>query len=150
MREFSIFDYLFLFSALLFNLLIAALFWAQKKGYSKLVKNLGIAWLCLAFPLAGVFIEYLIVGKDSSVLIYFGLVILYMLIEFLLDYILKFDFRKKLITHIPYIILEYAALFSLILIVINIDKTWGWIVGVSFWILLASLIYLYAGRKKTP
>ena len=56
---------------------------------------------------------------------------------------MKIDYRQKWIIHALYIILEYIALFSLIGIALNIDRTWGWLVSISFWLLLASLIYLY-------
>ena len=66
-----------------------------------------------------------------------------MLVEFLLDYVLKFDFRSKPSTHVPYIILEYVALFSLIVIAFDNDRIWGIIVTICFWILMGSLVYLY-------
>ena len=87
------------------------------------------------------------IGRDKWVLIGFGFVLLYMLVELLLDYVFKIEFREKLITHIPYIILEYIALFALIGISIDLNQTWGWVISISFWILMASLIYLYRGGK---
>jgi len=143
----NIFDYVFVFSATAFNLLIAGIFIAQKKGLRKLVKIFGIIWLSLGVPLTVVFIRYLIEGKTSWILIYFGFVLFYMVVELLLDYILKFDFRSRKITHIPYIILEYIALFGLIGISFDIHPTWGTIVSISFWVLLGCLVYLYRGGK---
>ena len=66
-----------------------------------------------------------------------------MLVELLLDYVFKVDFRSKPITHVPYIILEYVALFSLIRIAFEIDRAWGTVVAICFWILMGSLVYLY-------
>ncbi len=142
-------DLVFVLSAVLFNLLIAAIFIAQRAECRNVLRALGITWLLLAIPLAIVFVQYLIAGQPLWILIYFGFILLYMLVELLLDYILKIDFRKRKRTHIPYIILEYIALFGLIGISFAIDRTWGFIVSVSFWILLASLIYLYRGRKRS-
>jgi hypothetical protein len=142
------YDLVFVLSAIVFNLLIAGVFIAQKKERPKLVRTFGILWLSLAIPLAVVFIHYLIVGRDLWIMIYFGFILLYIFVELLLDYILKIEFRQKKITHIPYIVLEYIALFGLIGISFAIDRTWGFLVSISFWILLASLIYLYRGRKK--
>ena len=141
-------DLLFVLTAVLFNLLIASVFIAQKKEKPKLVRVIGISWLLLAIPLTIVFINYLKTGRERWVLIAFGFILLYMLVEFLLDYVFKFDFRVRWSTHAPYIVLEYAALFSLIAISIDIDQIWGWIVSISFWTLMGSLIYLYRGRKK--
>jgi len=69
-------------------------------------------------------------------------------VELLLDYILQIDFRQRWISHVPYIILEYIALFGLIGISFSINATWGYLVSISFWAVLASLIYLYRGRGK--
>ena len=147
----SAYDLIFVITAIAFNLIIAGIFIASKMEFPKVRQTLGVVWMLLTFPLAIVFINYLIEGRDLGILIRFGLVFLYNLIEFLLDYVLKFDFRTKWITHAPYIILEYIALFSLIGIATNINRIWGWIVGVAFWILMGSLIYLYwdkITRKK--
>ncbi len=145
----SVYDYVFVISAMLFNLLIAGIFVAQKRERPKLVRALGVSWLLLAFPLAIVFNNDIRIGRESWVINCFGLIFLYILVEFLLDYVFKFDFRKKWISHIPYIILEYIALFSLIFIAIDIHPNWGWVVSSCFGILLGSLVYLYAGRKNS-
>ena len=102
----------------------------------------------LAVPLAIVFVHDLLAGKDTVILLAFGAVFLFMLVEWLHDYVFKIDFRSKWSQHIPYIILEYIALFGLIGIAFSIDRVAGYIVSISFWILMVSLIYLYAGRKK--
>ena len=81
-------------------------------------------------------------------LVYFAIVLVYMLVELLLDYVFKVDFRARRLTHIPYIILEYIALFGLIGIAFDVDWMWGFVVSISFWILLACLIYLYWGGRR--
>ncbi|HSF80889.1 MAG TPA: hypothetical protein VLA49_06625 [Anaerolineales bacterium] len=141
------YDLAFVITATLFNLLIAAIFIAQKRQRADLVRVFGILWLSLGIPLLLVFVHYLSLGKELWIMIYFGLVLFYMLVELLLDYILKFDFRSKRSTHIPYIILEYVALIGLIGISFAVDRTWGFVVSISFWILLVALIFLYRGIK---
>ncbi len=142
------FDLVFLLSAVLFNLLIMGIFIAQKQNKETLVRQLGTIWLLLFFPLAIVYVRYWMLAKPVWLMIYFSFILLYILVEWLLDYVFKYDFRAKKITHIPYIILEYIALFGLVGIAFEIDKIWGFVVTVSFWLLLGSLIYLYAGKKK--
>jgi len=136
-------DVIFVLSAVVFNLLIAAIFIAQKLGREGLVKIFGIVWLWLIIPLAWVFASYWRAGNETRILFYFGLVFLYMLVELLLDYILNIDFRSKPVTHVPYIILEYVALFSLIAIAFDIEQSWGIVVTVCFWILMGCLVFLY-------
>lgn len=137
------FDLMFALSAVAFNLLIAAIFVAQKQGREKLVRTFGNLWLWLIVPLALVFVSYWQAGRETKILVGFGLVFIYMLVELLLDHVFKVDFRSKAITHVPYIILEYIALFSLIAIAFDISQTWGIIVSICFWILMGSLVYLY-------
>ena len=137
------FDFIFVLSAVAFNLLIAAIFIAQKLGQDKLVRTFGILWLWLIIPLALVFVSYWQQGRETRILVSFGFVFLYMLVELLLDYVFKIDFRSKLVTHVPYIILEYVALFSLIVIAFDINQVWGWVVTICFWVLMGSLVFLY-------
>ena len=141
--QLSTFDLMFVLSAVAFNLLIAAIFIAQKLGRENLVRTFGILWLCLLIPLTLAFVSYRSAGRETWILGSFGIVFFYMLVELLLDYVFKVDFRSKPITHVPYIILEYAALFSLIRIAFEIDRTWGTVVAICFWVLMGSLIFLY-------
>ena len=144
-------DLLFMLTAIAFNLLIAGIFIASKYNKAKLRQILGITWMLLAIPLFVVFVSYVLEGMKIDILVSFCLVFLYMLAELLLDYVFHVEFREKPITHIPYIVLEYAALFSLIHIASAINATWGWIVGVAFWMLIGCLIFLYweqITRKK--
>ncbi len=142
----SPFDLLFVLSAAGFNLLIAAIFVAQKLEKENLVRNLGILWLCLIVPLSLVFVAYLREGRSIKILIYLLLIFFYMLVELLLDFTLKVDFRAKSSTHIPYIILEYVALFSLIAIAFDVSQFAGTVVSICFWIAMGGLVFLYWDR----
>ena len=82
-------------------------------------------------------------GMGLAILVPLALVLLYMLVEFLLDFVFKVEFRHNWKTHVPYIVLKYIALFSLISVAFNIHRTYGYAVSITFWILLAALIYLF-------
>lgn len=140
--------FIFGLSAVAFNLLIAGIFIAQKKNETRLVRTLGIILIFLALPFGYVLVRYLTSGTNIWVRISLGVVLAYLLTELLMDYILKVDFRSKWTTHVPYILLEYAAFFGLIYTAFTISQAWGWAVSVTFWIAMACLIYLYAGKKK--
>jgi len=143
-----VFDLLFVIIAIAFNLLIIGIFISAKRKYDKLLRGLGIVTISLSIPLTIVFINYLIIGQELWIIICLVIILLYLFLEFLLDLILKYDFRKKPITHVPYIILEYITFFGFIGITFYIDEICGWIVSIAFWAVLASLIYNLAGRKK--
>jgi hypothetical protein len=145
----DVYDWVFVLCAAAFNLLIAGIFVAQKKVRHKMTRTLGILWLGLAIPLSIVFVRYLVIGRETWITIYFVCILLYMLVELLLDYVFKVDFRRRNVTHIPYIVLEYIALFGLIGISFAIDRVWGVVVSVTFWMLLACLVYLYWGGKRS-
>lgn len=145
-------DLLFVVTALAFELLIIAILIAEKRQRHELVKALGIIWALLAVPLVIVFVHDLTVGGDRWLVLSFGLIFLYMAVEIVFDFVLKIPFRERPALHIPYIILEYGALFGLIHIAFTIGPTWGYAVAVGFWLLLATVIFVYwdqiTGRKR--
>ena len=113
-----------------------------------ILKKLGIGFTLLLLPLTSVLIDYIVFGKDFKLIMYVSLVILYILVEVFLDLVLKIDFRSKLGPHILYIILEYAACFSIVFGVITLDSTIGWIISGFFWTMLALLVYYIIIKKK--
>ena len=144
----TVFDLVFVITAIIFHLSIVGVFITQKRKHDKLTRWFGIITISLALPLAIVYIDYLLSSKPLWILVIFVFIFLYLFLELLLDVMLKIEFRKKLKTHVPYIILFYIASFGFIGISFNIDVISGYIVSITFWAVLASLIYLYWGRKK--
>ncbi len=142
----KVFDIAVVASAIAFNLLIVGILVSEKLGRHRLRKTLGIAWLALALPLGIAWLRSMLVAHDTRMSVALGVVLLYMAVEFALDYVLKIPFRDRLALHIPYILLEYAALWALIVATMRIHRAWGWVVSVCFWILMASLVYVYWDR----
>lgn len=135
-------------SAVAFNLLIAGIFISQKKGDICLIRTLGPIVIALSIPFSYVLYQYLMRGGNVWVRVALAVALAYQLVELLMDYILKIDFRSKWVTHVPYILLEYAAFAGLIYTAFNISEFWGWAVSVSFWIAMTALLYLMLGRKR--
>ena len=75
-------------------------------------------------------------------------IFIYMFLEWLWDYRLKIDFRADPKLHIPYIILFYIVLAGNIAITFTINRVWGWILSISFWLLLAALIFSLIPDRK--
>ncbi len=105
----SVFDLAFVLCAAVFNLLIVGIYFASRHELVKLRDRLGTCVILLGIPLGIVFIDYLIAGRSTRILLYFGAILVYLVVELLLDFILKIDFKNKPILHIPYIILFYIA-----------------------------------------
>ena len=139
---------IFLVSAILFNLIIVVVYQFMRMNKIDTVKKLGIPLSLLIFPFSLILIHFIQVNKSFNIIISIIIVITYLLIEFLLDVVFQYDFRSKAITHIPYIIFFYMALYSLIVVAFDISDLYGYIVSVCFWILLISLISLIISGKR--
>lgn len=144
----GVFDLTFVISAVIFNLLVGSIWIGARHNNYRLMKKLGIGVLSLSIPLTFIFINYLLAGRDLWIIVCFVLIFVYLFIEVLLDFILKIEFRDKPVLHVPYIVLFYIVEFGFIRISFYIDRLWGYIVSISFWLALVGLIYLVVGKKK--
>jgi len=139
---------LFGISALAINILIAGVFIAWKQGKMKQMCTLGVLMIALIIPFTIVLTAYLRTGHNPWVRISLAVVLAYLITELLLDYILKIDFRSKWVTHVPYILVEYAAFAGLIYTAFTVSQPLGWAVSITFWIAMASMVIMFAGMKK--
>ena len=87
-------------------------------------------------------------GKDLRFVIFTVLILIYLIAESLLDMVFKIDFRSKTSTHVPYIIVEWAAAFSFLFGTIRLDVTMGWIIAIFFWTFMIALVYYIIKRRK--
>ena len=142
------FDLIFVIAAVIFHLSIVGVYIAQKRGRDKLVRAFGSVTVLLGIPLLIVFGHYIASGEPSWKLVSFGFIFLYLLVEFLLDFVFKIEFRKKLLPHVLYIILFYIAIIGFIRMSFAVNHYWGYAVSIAFWILLGALIYNLAGQRK--
>lgn len=142
------FDWIFIISGFIFfiSMISALLLMANKK--MKTVLIVGVILVVLILPIITILINYIVVGKDLRLILYLILILFYLVTEFLLDRVFKIDFRSKLSTHIPYIILEWTAAFSFLYGAIVLDKVIGWIIAVPFWAFIGALIYYLIKQRK--
>jgi CubicO group peptidase (beta-lactamase class C family) len=141
-------DVIFLITAVIFMLLLAVLLAAQKNQRVKTTRVIGILWLLLAVPFAIVFSRYLAEGRGVWILLPLSLVLLYMLVKALLDFVFRIDFRRNRLTRLATLTLMCLALFSLIWIAFGIHPSWGSPVLIAFGILAVSLIFMYRNEIK--
>lgn len=147
MNSWGIFyDTLFVITAVIFNLLVVGIYIAQAHRRENLVRTFGGGMVFLILPFDLVFAGFLLNGRSLQLLVALSIVLLYLMTELLLDFILKFDFRSKPIWHVAYILLFYAAAFSLIGIAFAISETAGYLVTITFWAVLGALVYLYKDK----
>jgi hypothetical protein len=112
------------------------------------LKIFGIILFIMIIPILIILINYIIVGKGVKMIIYLILILIYLILEFLLDMVFKIDFRSKPSRHIPYIIIEWAACYSFLVGAITLDFLWGWIVAFFFFGFIAALVYYIVKSKR--
>jgi len=142
------FDWIFIISSLVFFSSIICVFILTANNKEDKVKVFGIILFIMIFPLILVLVNYIIVGRDVRFIIFLSLILIYLMLEFLLDQVFKIDFRSKTSRHVPFIIIEWAACFSFLFGTLRLDNTWGWIVSFFFFAFIAVLIYNIVKRKR--
>jgi len=138
-------DIIFIISSIIFNILVSILYIATKFGNMELVQVIGIIVLFLIIPFTITLIGYIKEKEEKKIILSLVVILFYFFLEILLDYILVIPFRDILALHIPYIIVFYAADFSMIGVTFDKTKKMGFVVLVTFFILLGCLIYRFVG-----
>jgi hypothetical protein len=134
-------DVIFIYSSVIFNISVSALYIATKVGNMVLMQVFGGVVISLMVPYTITLLGYLREKATKRTIISNGIILFYLLLELLLDYILRIPFREILEIHVVYIIVFYAALFSMIGVSFEKNKKMGYVVVVTFLILMACLVY---------
>lgn len=144
----ELFDWMFIISSFIFfvSMISALLLMANEK--LKTVRIFGVILAILMLPIVAILINYIIIGREMIFVVFLSLILAYLIAEFLLDRVFQYDFRSKPSTHIPYIILEYAACFSFVFGIPRLDRTLAWITWILFWTFLGALVYYLIKQKK--
>jgi hypothetical protein len=90
-------------------------------------------------------IGYIKEKEEKKIIISLVIILFYLFLELLLDYIILIPFRDILALHIPYIIVFYAAAFNRISVTFEKSRKKGFMVLATFGILIGCLIYMYMG-----
>lgn len=136
-------DSIFICASVIFNISVSALYVATKLGDMAIVQVCGYIVISLIFPFTFTLLEYVKEKAERRIIISNLVILFYLFLELLLDYILIIPFREILAIHVPYIIIFYAADFSMIGVAINRNRKMGLVVALTFCILIGCLIYLY-------
>ncbi len=88
------------------NILLLSLFITRLRNKPKIEYWLGIIIILSIVPLSYLFITAIIINRPILYFIQIGLMITYLILELLLDYILKIEFRQTQWIVIPYYLLK--------------------------------------------
>jgi hypothetical protein len=134
-------DIIFICSSVIFNISVSALYIATKLGDMVLVQVCGGIVISLIVPFTVTLLGYLREKEKKRTIISNVFILFYLSLELVLDYVLRIPFREILAIHVPYIVVFYAALFSMIAVSFEKNKKMGYVVIITFWMLLGCLIY---------
>lgn len=137
----SLFDLLFVVTALAFNVQVIGIYLAARQRQMEVVRIFGAMTILLALPFLIVFLYRTTLGQESWQTAGFLAIFFYLALELVADFIYQSDFRRKPALHIPYIILFYIVEFFLIAMAFSIAEVSGYLVSASFWALLLVLVF---------
>jgi hypothetical protein len=125
------------------NLLLAIMFLLRAHGKPKAGSGFGWAAVVLGIPLLAVAVMNAFGKRPWWAFILPVLLVLYDAVEFIVDYLLKFDFRHSRWLG-PYLGLYYMALMGMIGYSFAVGKPFGFITLVTYFVNLAASAYSYA------
>jgi hypothetical protein len=140
---FRIIDLTVFVIANLTNLLLAVMFLYRGCGRPKVESAFGWGAVLLGMPLLAAAALNALGGRPWWTIVLPGLMIIYDVVEFLLDHVLKFDFRHSRWLG-PYLGLYYLALMGMIGYTFAVGKPYGFVTLVTYFINLASTAFSYA------
>ena len=132
----------FLASSLLFNIFVSAVYVFSKLDMT-LVRIIGGPIILLIIPFMYTLNGFLRHREETRIIVSNALIIIYLLLELLLDYVLQIPFRENLAMHIPYILVFYAAEFSIIGVSFRLNRRMGFVILATFFVLLGCLVFSY-------
>jgi hypothetical protein len=133
-------------TAILIFVLCILIFIFRLAGQKSVEYGLGVAFLVTAVPLAYLLVTAGRFDRPALYYIQLGLMITFILVEFLLDYLLKADFRHTSWITIVYVTLFFASTGGMIGVASLAGKTWSILTVVLF---LITAILAFYQRAKT-
>ena len=119
----------------LINVLVITVFIARLSNRPKIEYWLGITLISSFVPLTYLFITAFGFRRPFLYFIQIGLMITYLVVELLLDYIFKVDFRQNQGIVIPYIMLFFSGTGGMIGVASHAGKVWTVVTVISFLIM---------------
>jgi hypothetical protein len=128
-------------TAVAFFLSATLVFITRLAGRPKFGFWLGIFELLLAIPLVYLLVKAPSEGRPVIYYIQIAAILIWLLVELLLDYILKIDFRQVRWMVITYVVLFFAGAGGLVGIASNAGKPWS-IIAIILFLVMAVLTFV--------
>lgn len=128
-------NYVGALTAVLINLLLIALFIARLSHKPRIEYWLGIIIILGIVPLTYLFMTAIELKRPPLYFIQIGLMMAYLIVELLVDYVLKTEFRQTRRLVIPYVTLFFAGTGGMIGVASHAGKAWAIVTTISFFIM---------------
>jgi len=138
-------EILFVVSAIIFNVSVSGVYLASKFDNEVLLQTFGALVVVLCIPFTVSLIGYGKRNAEKKILLSLVIILLYLALEIVFDYVLRIPFRDIFVLHAIYIIVFYAAAFSMIGVSFGINKKMGFSVLLTFLMVIGCLMYMYLG-----
>lgn len=125
------------------NLLIVGIMLSRPKGWRRFEHYLGIINIALLVPLSVALVHNLVAGREWWALVLPGLMVLFLVVEWLLDYLLKYPFRQSRWLG-PYLLLFYLSQWGMIGYAFLVKPTYGFVTLLTYFLSLGATAYSYA------
>ena len=136
-------DWIVFICANLFNLFIVGIMLSRPFGLQRLERVVGILNILLIIPLMGAVFLNFTSGRDWWTYLLPLVMIAFLIVELLLDYVLKIPFRETRLLW-PYLGLFYLAAWMMIGYSFLVNRTFGFITLVTYFMSLAATAYSYS------
>lgn len=125
------------------NVFMIGIFLSRPLGLKTLERALGLIQIALIVPIAIVVIANLRAGREWWTVALPVLLIAFLLLELMLDYVLKIDFRRTRLLG-PYLGLYYLSLMGMIGYSFGVGKPYGAVTLATYLLQLLASWYSYA------
>ncbi len=126
----------------LLNLILCLIFLNRALWAPEWEHWIGYGTIVMAFPLAAIAVVNLTGNRSWAFWVLPLVMVAYLVIEFILDYLLKFNFRQTAWLG-PYLLTYYLALFAMIGYAFLVGRPYGFVTLVTYFINLAATFYSY-------
>ena len=136
-------DFIVFLIANFINVIMVFLFICRKKGKEKAEYILGLLVVVMILPLILIVILNIVNGREFWFYTLIIPIILFLFVEYVLDYKMKIDFRNTSLVW-PYIFLYYLALLGMVGYCFMVNKVFGFITLFTYFLNLFATWYAHS------
>jgi len=136
-------DLVVVVAANLYNLLMTAIFLSRPRGWKRFERIAGLIMVALALPLGAAVVLNLVANRAWWFVVLPLPLILHCLVELVLEYLLKLDFRRTRLLG-PYLALFYLGQWGLIGYAFVVEPVYGFVTLATYFLCLGATRYAHA------